>query len=159
MVLDEDEASLREFLDLVRRHEVKGKKLHDANIVVDDARERDREPLGCGATIMRHVRAMRATATPGSATSSADFQLRMPLDHANAGVTRFASVGEGPIAPEAIPATSRTEKRMLASHRSRSAQTPLRAADQVRRAAGARWLRASAAPSRSARPQPVAANR
>ncbi len=33
VVLDEDEASLREFLDLVRRHDVKGKKLHDANIV------------------------------------------------------------------------------------------------------------------------------
>jgi predicted nucleic acid-binding protein len=33
VMLDEDEASLREFLDLVRRHDVKGKKLHDANIV------------------------------------------------------------------------------------------------------------------------------
>jgi predicted nucleic acid-binding protein len=33
VVLDEDELSLREFLDLVRRHDVKGKKLHDANIV------------------------------------------------------------------------------------------------------------------------------
>jgi predicted nucleic acid-binding protein len=33
VVLDEDEGVLREFLDLVRRHDVKGKKLHDANIV------------------------------------------------------------------------------------------------------------------------------
>lgn len=33
VVLDEDEASLREFLEVVRRHGVRGKKLHDANIV------------------------------------------------------------------------------------------------------------------------------
>ncbi len=33
VVLAEDEAVLREFLELVRRHDVKGKKLHDANIV------------------------------------------------------------------------------------------------------------------------------
>ncbi len=33
VVLDEDETVLRDFLELVRRHDVKGKKLHDANIV------------------------------------------------------------------------------------------------------------------------------
>lgn len=31
--LDEDEGVLREFLGVVRSHDVKGKKLHDANIV------------------------------------------------------------------------------------------------------------------------------
>ncbi len=33
VVLEEDEAVLRELLDLARRHDVKGKKLHHANIV------------------------------------------------------------------------------------------------------------------------------
>ncbi len=33
VILDEDEAVVRELLHLVRRHDVKGKKLHDANIV------------------------------------------------------------------------------------------------------------------------------
>jgi predicted nucleic acid-binding protein len=33
VVLDEDDAVLRELLELVRRYDVKGKQLHDANIV------------------------------------------------------------------------------------------------------------------------------
>lgn len=33
VILDEDDTVLREFLVLVRRHDVKGKKIHDANII------------------------------------------------------------------------------------------------------------------------------